>query len=68
MCSSLPITNNLPMGNASLPILSLVISSPLALVVNVLPIINLPMAMGNLPIAAKGLTLVPIGDDIQDIG
>ena len=66
MCSSLPITNNLPMGNASLPILSLVISSPL--VVNVLPIINLPMAMGNLPIAAKGLTLVPIGDDIQDIG
>ena len=66
MCSSLPITNNLPMDNASLPILSLVISSPL--VVNVLPIINLPMAMGNLPIAAKGLTLVPIGDDIQDIG
>ena len=56
------------MGNASLPILSLVISSPL--VVNVLPIINLPMAMGNLPIAiaAKGLTLVPIRDDIQDIG
>ena len=53
------------MGNASLPILSLVISSPL--VVNVLPIISLPMAMGNLPTAAHGLPLVPIGDDIQDI-
>ena len=39
----------------------MVISSPL--VANVLPIINLPMALGNLPIAANGLQLVPIGND-----
>ena len=41
----------------------MVISSPL--VANILPIINLPMALGNLPTAATGLPLVPIGNDIQ---
>ena len=35
------------------------------MVTNVLPIINLPMALGNLPIAANGLSLVPLGNDIQ---
>ena len=34
------------------------------MVANVLPIINLPMTLGNLPIAANGLPLVPIGNDI----
>ena len=41
----------------------MVISSPL--VANVLPIINLPMALGNLPIAANGLQLVPIDNDTK---
>ena len=51
---SLPmITNKLPIH---LPIIALVISSPLA--ANVLT-----MALGNLPIAANGLQLVPIGND-----
>ena len=49
-------------ANSSLPIIALVISSPL--VANVSPIINLPMTLGNLPIAAYGLPLVPIGNDI----
>ena len=31
---------------------------------NVLPIINLPMTLGNLQIAAKGLLLVPISNEI----
>ena len=35
------------------------------MVANVLPIINLPMALGNLPIAANGLQLVRIGNDLQ---
>ena len=35
------------------------------MVANVLPIINLPMALGNLPIAANDLSLVPLGNDIQ---
>ena len=35
------------------------------MIANVLPIINLPMALGNLPIAANGLSLVPLGNDIQ---
>ena len=39
----------------------MVISSPLAL-----PIINLAMASGNLPIVANGLPLVPIGNDTWD--
>ena len=34
------------------------------MVANILPIINLPMTLGNLPIAANGLPLVPIGNDI----
>ena len=42
----------------------MVFSSPL--VANVLPIVNLPMALGNLPIAANGLSLVPIGTDIRE--
>ena len=33
---------------------------------NVLPIINLLLALGNLPIAANGLPLVPIGDVIEN--
>ena len=41
---------------------ALVISSPL--VANVLPIINLRMAMENLPIVGNGLPLVPIGNDM----
>ena len=35
------------------------------MVANVLPIINLLMALGNLPIAANGLPLVPTGNDMQ---
>ena len=58
------ISNTLPIYT-SLPIIVLVIISPL--VANVLPIINLPMALGNLPIAANGLPLVPIGNDMQRI-
>ena len=50
-------------ANASL-IIALVNSSPL--VAHVLPITNLPMALGNLPIAANGLLLVPIGNNMQD--
>ena len=34
------------------------------LVANILPIINLPTTLGNLPIAANGLPLVPISNDI----
>ena len=34
------------------------------MVANVLPIINLPMTLGNLPIAVNGLPLVPISNDI----
>ena len=49
-------------ANSSLPIIALVISSPL--VANVLPIINLSMILGNLPIAANGLPLVSIGNCI----
>ena len=41
----------------------MVISS--SLVANVLRIINLPMAMENLPIAATGLPLVLIDNDIR---
>ena len=41
----------------------MVISS--ALVANILLIINLPMAMGNLPIAANGFPLVPISNNAQ---
>ena len=43
--------------------MALVISS--LLVANVLPIINLLMAMENLPIAANGILLVPIGNDMR---
>ena len=43
--------------------MALVISSPL--VANNLPFINLSMALGNLAIAANGLPLVPVGNDIQ---
>ena len=50
-------------ANTSLPIIALVISSPL--VANVLPIIDLPMALGNLPIAGNGLPLVPLGNDMR---
>ena len=39
-----------------------VIASPL--VANVLPIISLPMALGDLPIVANGLPLIPIDNDI----
>ena len=42
--------------------MALVISSPL--VANVLQIINLSMALGNLPIAASGLLLIPISNGI----
>ena len=42
--------------------MALVISS--LLVANVLPIINLPMTLKNLPIATNGLPLVPIDNDI----
>ena len=42
----------------------MVISSPL--VANVLRIINLPMTLENLLIAANGFPLVPIGNDIWD--
>ena len=42
----------------------MVISSPL--VANVLQIINLPMALEKLPIAANGLPLVPIANDIWE--
>ena len=38
---------------------------PSPLVANVLPIINSAMALKNLPIAANGLPLVPIDNDIQ---
>ena len=38
------------------------------MVANVLPIINLPMTLGNLPIALNGLLLVPIGNDMQVTG
>ena len=48
-------------ANSSLPIIALVISSPLVAIV--LPIINLLMTLGNLPIAANGLPLVPIGNE-----
>ena len=41
--------------------MALVIASPL--VASVLPIINLPMALGNLPTSGNGLPLVPIGND-----
>ena len=34
------------------------------LLANVLPIINLPIALGNLPTSANDLPLVPIGNDI----
>ena len=34
---------------------------------NVLPIINFPVALGNLHVAANGLPLVPIGSGIWDI-
>ena len=34
------------------------------MVANVLPIINLPTTLGNLPTAANGLSLVPICNDI----
>ena len=37
------------------------------MVANVLTIINLPMALENLPIAANDLQLVSIGNDIQVI-
>ena len=53
------ITNKLPIP---LPIIALIIFSPL--VANVLPIIKLPMTLRNLPIAANGLPLVPVGKDI----
>ena len=33
---------------------------------DVLPIINLPAVLGNLPKAANGLPLVPIGNDMQE--
>ena len=49
-------------ANTSLPVIVLVISSPL--VANVLPIINLPKLMENLPLAANGLPLVRIGNDM----
>ena len=32
---------------------------------NVLPIMNLPMVLENLPIAANGLPLVSVGNDIR---
>ena len=35
---------------------------PFQLVANVLPIINLPMALGNLHIATNGFPVVPIGN------
>ena len=44
--------------------MALVISFPQ--VANVLPIIDLPMVMENLPIAANGLPLVPIGNDMWE--
>ena len=50
-------------ANTSLPIIALVISS--LLVANVLPIINLPTTLENLPIASNGLPLVPVGNDMQ---
>ena len=53
---------SLPMITNNLPIITLVISSPL--VANVLSIINLPMSLENSAIAANGLPLVPIGNDI----
>ena len=34
------------------------------MVANVLPIISLPMALGDLPIVANGLPLIPIDNDI----
>ena len=49
-------------ANTSLPIIALVISS--SLVASVL--INLPMALGNLPAAANALPLVLIGNDTQE--
>ena len=50
--TSLPkITNKF--DNTPLPTITLVISSPL--VAKFVPINNLPMALGNLPIAANGL-------------
>ena len=36
------------------------------MVASVLPIINFPMALGNLPTAANGLPLVPIGNGIWE--
>ena len=45
-----------------MPVIELVIFSPL--VANVLPIISLPMALGDLPIVANGLPLIPIDNDI----
>ena len=35
------------------------------MIANILPIISLPMALRNLPVAVNGLPLVPIGNDIQ---
>ena len=37
---------------------------PFQLVANVLPVTNLPMALGNLHIATNGFPLVPIGNNI----
>ena len=55
---------SLPMvTNTSLSIMALVISCPL-IFANDLPIINLPMVLGNLPIATSGLPSVRIGNDI----
>ena len=42
----------------------MVTSSPL--LANVLQIINLPMALGNLLIAVNGLPLVPVGNDMWE--
>ena len=52
--------------NTPLSSIALVVSSPL--VTNLkLPIINLPVGMGNLPIATNSLSLVPIDNDIREI-
>ena len=63
-CFSLPMITNKFLIHP-LPIIALVISSPL--VASVLPIIKLSMALENLPMAANGLPLVPIHNDIWGV-
>ena len=54
------ITNKLRIHHYQI---ALVISSPLA--ADILPIINLPVEIGNVSIASSGVPLVPIGNDIK---